>query len=231
MSADKPLGTLMVTGGTSPIGAAILRQCAHHASSLVSVSRKGASPVRGVETAAELTADFRRPDHVAIIGNWFAANGVDTLVNNAGVYHRAAASQGTWQDWLDVLSVNLIASAELSRLAVAAGCTRIVNIIDAGWHRAWPNHSIYLASKAGMVSLTRTLASEWAPQVQVNAVAPGIVTLPAASGPDPKAHLARIPAGRFGQADEIAQMVVAVLLSPTYLTGQVIAVDGGYGHR
>lgn len=229
----------MVTGGTSPIGACILQKSAPHASTLVSVSRQAGLSFdgqalmasHGLPAISELAVDLRRTEQLATIDTWFQANGIDTLVNNAGVYLRAPAAQGDWQIWLDVLSVNLIAAAEISRLAVAAGCTRIVNIVDAGWHRGWPNHSIYLASKAAMVSLTRTLAAEWAPKVQVNAVAPGIITLPGESSASPRDLLARIPAGRFGKAEEVASMVVTLLLAPDYVTGQVIAVDGGYSNR
>jgi NAD(P)-dependent dehydrogenase (short-subunit alcohol dehydrogenase family) len=137
----------------------------------------------------------------------------------------------TWLDWQDLFSVNLFATAEVTRLAVSAGCTNVVNITDAGWHRAWPNHSAYLAAKAAVVALTRSLASELAPTVRVNAVAPGIVTIPESATASPSHLLAKIPAGRLGTPEEVAEVVKSILLAPPYLTGEVIAVDGGYGHR
>lgn len=227
MSDSKPLGSVMVTGGASTLGRAIVTTLEPVASRILVTSHSRAS---GPKTA--IAADFRSPEGLAELRQWFSAGGqVDTLVNNAGRYLRRPLARMDWQDWQELFSVNLFATAEVTRLAVAAGCTNIVNLADAGWHRAWPNHSAYLAAKAGIVALTRCLAAELAPAVRVNAVAPGIITIPEGAGKAEEELLTNIPAGRLGTPEEVAEVVRSILLGPTYLTGEIVAVDGGYGRR
>jgi pteridine reductase len=227
MGTGKELGSVLLTGGSSTLGRAIAASVAPFSSNIATTSR---APVDSLGTT--IKADFRNPDGFTELYHWFAGGRtVNTLINNAGIYLRRPLADMTWQDWQELFSVNLFATAEVIRLAVSAGCTNVVNITDAGWHRAWPNHSAYLAAKAAVVALTRTLASELAPTVRVNAVAPGIVTIPESATASPTSLLARIPAGRLGSPEEVAEVVKSILLAPPYLTGEVVAVDGGYGHR
>lgn len=227
MEQSKPLGAVLVTGGSGTLGRAISAAVGPHASQVWSTSRQPDS-----DSPCTIQADFRSPAGLEELEQWFADNGkIDTLVNSAGAYLRRPLSEMLWQDWQELFSVNLFATAEVSRLAVASGCTNIVNLTDAGWHRGWPNHSAYLASKAGVVALTRALAAELAPAVRVNAIAPGIISLPTGAGKSAEELVKNIPARRLGTAVEVAEVILSVLLGARYLTGEVIAVDGGYAHR
>ncbi len=227
MSDDTKLGAVLLTGGNSPLGRAIAASLAPFSSTITRTSRSPSDSEADV-----VRADFKTPDGLAELSQWFSrGQTVNTLVNNAGIYLRRPLADMSWQDWQDLFSVNLFATAEVTRLAISAGCTNVVNVTDAGWHRAWPNHSAYLASKAGVVALTRSLASELAPRIRVNAVAPGVITIPEQTPVSPRKLLAAIPTGRLGTPEEVADVVKTILLAPPYLTGEVISVDGGYGHR
>lgn len=103
---------------------------------------------------------------------------------------------------------------------------RIVNISSLGGLRPWSRHAHYCASKAGVIMLTKALAKAFAPKITVNSVAPGVIPFG-----EPDARVSRLiaatPAGRAGTADEIADAVVYFLTASMFVTGQVIAVDGG----
>jgi len=180
-----------------------------------------------------VAADFRTEGAAAGLLDQLAQAGVDRihgLVNNAGTWLRAPLVQTTGRQWQELLAVNLVAPAECIGLAVARGCTSVVNIVDATADRGWPNRSAYGASKAALVALTRSAAVELGPAVRVNAVAPGLLTVP----PDASLSdglLRRVPAGRMGRVQEVAQVGADLLEGPDYLTGQVVAVDGGLTAR
>ena len=104
---------------------------------------------------------------------------------------------------------------------------KIVNISDVGAIKPWAEYSVYCASKAGLVAVTKAMAKELAPGVCVNSVAPGVITWPDGfTEEDKKRQLGFIPAGRTGQPSDVANAVV-FLLESDYITGQVLAVDGG----
>ena len=105
---------------------------------------------------------------------------------------------------------------------------RIINLADVGAERAWPGYIPYAISKAGVVMLTRGLAAALAPRIQVNAVGPGAVLLPEDFPRESKRRLrAKIPMGRLGHPDDVAAAVRFFATCPTYITGQVLYVDGG----
>ena len=111
---------------------------------------------------------------------------------------------------------------------IARGGGRIVNLVDAALASPRDLFAPYLASKAALVTLTQSLAREFAPHVQVNAVAPGAILPPAgASEGTAERLIARVPAGRLGTTAEIADTVMFLVTGPSYVTGQVIAVAGG----
>ncbi len=227
MTTGRTLGSVLLTGGSGTLGRAIAANLETRASKMTITTRV---PVDQGRSA--VAADFRTPEGLEGLRRWFADGAVvNTLVNNAGVYLRRPLAEMNWDSWQELFAVNLFATAEVTRLAVAAGCTNIINITDAGWHRGWPNHSAYLAAKAGIVALTRSLAAELAPAIRVNAVAPGIITIPAGAAAPTEKVLSRIPSERLGMPEEVAAVVRSILLGPRYLTGEVVAVDGGYGHR
>jgi NAD(P)-dependent dehydrogenase (short-subunit alcohol dehydrogenase family) len=159
---------------------------------------------------------------------------LDGLVNNAARFTLRDPLKITEADWDFVHSVNLKATffccQQAARIMLPAGKGRIVNMSSLGGIRAWPEHAHYCASKAGVIHMTRALAQAWAPKITVNSVAPGVIPF---GGPDDRVKrlIAKTPAGRAGTADEIADAVVFFLTASDFITGQVLAVDGGLSQK
>lgn len=161
---------------------------------------------------------------------------LDCLVNNAARFTRRDPLDVTEADWDFIHSVNLKAvffccqqAARIMKSQPERG--RIVNISSLGGIRPWPEHAHYCASKAGVIHMTRALARAWAPDIPVNSVAPGVI--PFAEKDDPRIQnlIDQTPARRAGTGDEIAEAVVYFLAASTFVTGQILAVDGGLGLR
>jgi 3-oxoacyl-[acyl-carrier protein] reductase/pteridine reductase len=156
---------------------------------------------------------------------------LDGLVNNAARFTRKDPLEITEADWDFVHSVNLKATffccQQAARYMLTHDGGKIVNISSLGGIRAWPDHAHYCASKAGVIHLTRALAQAWAPKITVNSVAPGVIPF---GEPDERVKrlIAKTPAGRAGTADEIADAVFFFLTASNFMTGQVLAVDGGW---
>jgi len=163
---------------------------------------------------------------------------LDGLVNNAARFTRKDPLEITEADWDFVHSVNLKATffccQQGAKLMLAGegghGGGKIVNISSLGGIRAWPDHAHYCASKAGVIHMTRALAQAWAPKITVNSVAPGVIPF---GEPDERVKrlISKTPAGRAGTADEIADAVVFFLTASDFMTGQVLAVDGGLSQK
>jgi pteridine reductase len=156
--------------------------------------------------------------------------GLDLLVNNSGVWARTPLGAVTPAQWDELHQINLRgAFFAAQRAAPLLRATRgaIVNIADVGALRPWRNYTPYLVSKGGVVTLTEALAKELAPEVRVNAVAPGPVLLPDGwSEEQGEAAVRTTLLGRWGSAEDVAQAVV-YLAGADYVTGVVLPVDGG----
>lgn len=157
---------------------------------------------------------------------------VDVLVNNASVFFRTPIDTVGEAEWDAVMSVNLKApyllSLALGRAMRARGAGKIVNLADIAAERPYPGYLPYSVSKAGIVALTRGLALELAPEVQVNCVAPGPVLAPIDGTPaDTEALVRRTPLGRLGAAEDVAAAVRFLLMGSDFVTGTTVVVDGG----
>jgi 3-oxoacyl-[acyl-carrier protein] reductase/pteridine reductase len=162
---------------------------------------------------------------------------LDLLVNNAAVFHSAALDHLTLDQWDLVFETNtrgpfLVAREALAHLRAAHG--RIVNIGSLGGIHAWASHAHYCASKAALHMLTQAMAKAFAPEVSVNCVAPGFIEFgqiqpeEQPSG-DARRFAARTPMRRNGTAEDVAQAVLFFASGPSFITGQILLVDGGLG--
>jgi NAD(P)-dependent dehydrogenase (short-subunit alcohol dehydrogenase family) len=159
---------------------------------------------------------------------------LDGLVNNAARFTRVNPLDISEADWDYIHSVNLKATffccQQAARLMRNSGGGRIVNISSLGGIRPWAEHVHYCASKAGVIMLTRALAKALAPDITVNSVAPGVIPFEELDGRSLK-MVEATPAARPGTADEIAAAAVFFLTATNFVTGQVLAVDGGLSLR
>ena len=159
---------------------------------------------------------------------------LDGLVNNAARFTRFHPFDITEADWDFIHSVNLKATffccQQGGKLMMKSGGGRIVNISSLGGIRPWEDHVHYCASKAGVIMMTRALAKALAPAITVNSVAPGVIPFNDINS-RMKELIDVTPAERPGTADEIADAVVFFLKASNFVTGELIAVDGGLNLR
>jgi len=246
MSRDdrtEPARVALVTGAGARIGAAIAaglhgRGCAvllHYNS-----NRDGAETLAArldalrPGSAAAVGADLSAPAEVdALAGRVRARFGrLDLLVNNASRFYPTPAGETHAWQWDDLIGSNLrgpwfLVQALLPALRAAGGS--IVNIIDVHAERPLPGHAVYSISKAGLAMMTKALAVELGPAVRVNGVSPGAILWPEREpGPAEKQSiLGRTVLGRLGDPADIASAVAYLALDAPFVTGQILAVDGG----
>ena len=229
----------VVTGGGRGLGRALVRALAGEGADVAfsyRESRRGA--LEEAEAVRRLgrrvfagPADARVPGEIAAFVDEAAAalGGLDFLVNNVGVFRRTPLDELSEEVLDEAFDVNVKAAVVASRAAAPhmrrRGSGAIVNIASLGGLRPWRAHLAYCASKAALVMATQCLALALAPQIRVNAVAPGMLDEPGA--PEPLKQ--RVPAGRFGTLAEVVETVVFLLAGSPYTTGEVIRVDGGRG--
>lgn len=157
---------------------------------------------------------------------------LDILVNNAAVFESSPLDRISLEDWDKVFETNargpfLVAREAIGALRATGG--RIVNIGSLGGLRAWAGHAHYCASKAALHMLTQAMAKAFAPQVSVNCVAPGWIELDGSSEKEAAHFAAMTPLRRNGTAEDIAEAVLYFATSSGFITGQILAVDGGLG--
>ena len=236
---------VLVTGGAKRVGAAIVR--AAHAAGARVVVHCHRSRGEADRLAAELEA--ARPGSAAVVQadlldagaleglveRAVAAYGrLDGLVNNASTFHPTPVGGVDAGAWEDLAGTNLRAPLFLSQAAAphlrqARGA--IVNIVDIHAERPLPGFLAYTVAKSGLAGLTRALAVELAPEVRVNGVSPGAILWPEGGEAFPPAERERItvqtPLRRTGTPEDIAGAVKYFLFDAPFVTGQVLAVDGG----
>jgi NAD(P)-dependent dehydrogenase (short-subunit alcohol dehydrogenase family) len=159
---------------------------------------------------------------------------IDGLVNNAGRFTTIDPLKVTESDWDFIHSVNLKAAffcaQQAAKRMIAGDGGRIVNISSLGGLRPWSKNAHYCASKAGVIMLTKALAKSFAPKVTVNSVAPGAIVFGEPNELEARL-VAKTPACRAGTAEDIADAVLFFLTTTSFITGQVIAVDGGLSQK
>ncbi len=231
---------VLVTGAAKRIGRGIAlrlhqagyRVAIHYGSSekeaRATAEECGSAPLfrANLESVEDIRRMFRQVDEQ--IGSIYG------LVNNAARFRRRDPLEVTEADWDFIHSVNLKATffccQQAALLMKKAGQGRIVNLSSLGGIRPWEMYAHYCASKAGVIMLTRALAKAFAPEISVNSVAPGVIL---SSGQEPRIEemIAATPARRSGTVEEVADAVLYFLNATNFVTGQVLAVDGGLSQR
>ena len=238
--ADK---VILVTGGARRIGAAIVTRL--HAEGARIAIHYGGSAGEATQLAARL--NDTRPDSAAtfqadlletrhlpgLVADVVAWGGqFDALVNNASTFYPTPIGEITEEHWQDLVGSNFKAPLFLTQAAAPhlqeAGGS-IVNIVDIHARRPLRDHVVYGPAKAALAMLTRSLAKDLAPEVRVNGVAPGAIMWPENGMTDEVQDriLEQVPLARAGEPADIAGCVLFLLRDAPYVTGQIIAVDGG----
>ncbi|TAK44031.1 MAG: pteridine reductase [Betaproteobacteria bacterium] len=233
----------LVTGAARRVGAAIARRL-HASGANVVVHYRGAER-EAAELEAELNA-ARKGSALRLKGDLLAPiapqalvgaalerwNRLDLLVNNASTFYATAVGEIEAAQWEELIGSNLRAPLFLAQTAaphLAATRGSIVNIVDIHAERPLKGYLLYSVAKAGLAALTRALALELAPQVRVNAVAPGAIAWPENGQFEPGEReriVATTPLRRTGTPEDIAQAVHYLATAP-FVNGHLLAVDGG----
>ncbi|MDC9714393.1 MAG: pteridine reductase [Gammaproteobacteria bacterium] len=232
--------TALITGGAQRIGAQIAKTLHAHNYNVIIHYRHSskeaqtlADELNQVRTDSATLVQAELSDTQAL---QTLANGIkqlDVLVNNASVFYPTPIQSADKNDWSKILNTNLMAPFFLSQslatmLAKNQGC--IINIVDIHAQRPLKNHAIYNISKAGVAMMTQTLAKELAPEIRVCGVAPGSILWPENAAElnteQKNKMLNKIPLNKQGTPQDIANTVL-FLANSSYITGQIINVDGG----
>ncbi len=232
----------LVTGGARRIGRAIALALAEAGADVAITYRESGGDA--ARTVTDLTAfginahdvqcDVRSEPSVRAavhsVVNRFGR--LDILVNNAAIFSSASLDSLTLEQWDAVFETNargpfLVAKEALPHLRAAHG--RIINIGSLGGQHAWAGHAHYCSSKAAVHMLTQAMAKAFAPEVSVNCVAPGWIDMDAQLSDAARRFADKTPMRRNGSPQDVAQAVVFFATGPGFVTGQILAVDGGLG--
>jgi len=235
--------TALITGGAKRLGAAIARRL-HAAGASVLIhyrdseadAAKLEAELNGVRprSAAKVKAELLAPiaPRALVSAALDAFGRLDLLVNNASTFFPVALGEIEPSHWEELVGSNVRAPLFISQQAapeLAKHEGAIVNVVDIHAERPLKGYAVYSVAKAGLAALTRSLALELAPRVRVNGVSPGAIAWPDDGQFDPAERgriLATTPLGRVGSPQDVAQAVHFLATAP-YVTGQIIAIDGG----
>jgi len=233
--------TVLVTGAAKRIGRAIALGFAELGANVAITY--GASADEAEETVRALAGfdveamavrcDLRDPEDIreAVAGVIEEFGRLDVLVNNAGIFESAALEEISPEQWDRMFDTNtrgpfLIAQAAYPHLRATQG--RIINIGSLGGIHPWATHAHYCTSKAALHMLSQTMAKAWAPEISVNCIAPGMI-VQGEVGAGYEDFARRTPMKRNGRAEDVAAAAVFFATGPHFITGQLLAVDGGLG--
>ena len=247
-TATDELKTALVTGSAKRVGAVIvetLHQAGYNVIIHCRLSRQAA------DALAE-TLNSRRPDSAKVIQGdlnietiynslieqaYQCWNRLDVLINNASSFYPTPVGSITLDDWDNLVNSNMKAPLFLAQAAapyLKQTQGSIINLVDVHGQRPMRDHPVYCAAKAGLAMITMSLAKELGPDVRVNGVAPGAILWPASDGADgdmpehtKNLILQRTALKRPGKPIDIAKTILFLVRDADYITGQIIAVDGG----
>ncbi|MDK2126310.1 pteridine reductase [Parachitinimonas caeni] len=235
----------LITGGAKRIGAAIVRELHEAGINIMLHYRSSSAEARAL--AAEL--NLKRPNSIATVQADLLNMGglpslvqqtiqhfgrLDIVVNNASSFFPTPIGEVTEESWQDLVGSNLKAplfliQAAAGELKKRQGC--VINMVDIHAERPMRHHVVYSVAKAGLVAMTRALARDLGPDVRVNAVAPGANVWPDGESVfddvSRQRIISSIPLKRVGEPIDIARTIRFLVMDAPYITGQIIAVDGG----
>lgn len=235
--------TALITGGAARIGAAITRELHQAGVDVVIHYRRSADPAQQLadelnniraDSATTVQGDLLDIDKIPEIVKRAAAfnDGLDILVNNASSFYPTPVGDVTEEQWNDLIGTNMkapffLAQATAPWLGRESGC--IINLVDVHGLRPKEGFPVYSMAKAANAMMVKSLARELGPAIRVNGVAPGIILWPEQEIGDErkKTMLSRTALKRPGDPVDIARTVRFLVLEADYITGQIIAVDGG----
>jgi pteridine reductase len=229
----------LVTGGAKRVGRAIVERLAAEGYAVAFTyltSERDAEELaarygkHAIAIRADLTDPAAAVDHILDAFSMFA-NHVEVLVNNASLYEPSALHQTDLTQMRRLMAIHYESPLLLTRALapkLRAGKGHVINMVDLLAERPWPQYLAYSASKAALANLTLGLARELAPDVTVNGIAPGVVEWPQGY-PDveKERYLKRVPLQRPGTPQDVAELVHFLVTSGSYLTGQILRLDGG----
>ena len=236
---------ILITGAAIRVGRALANEMAaagarlvlhhlhHEAEAQQALDEFTAQGIEAMTVRADVSQSDQVRDMFEAVDRRFGA--LDGLINNAAVFKRTPFPDLTEADWDYHLDINLkgvfLCCREAAKRMIPQGAGKIINIADVFGDHPWPGYLPYCVSKAGVVTLTQTLALTLARHnIQVNAIGPGTILFPDHYSPDDIAReLARVPAGRPGSPADIARTARFLLEGPDYITGVLLPVDGGAG--
>lgn len=237
----------LITGGSGRIGAQTARRLHECGMNIAIHYRSSKSQAEALQAELEskrsdsvllIQADLHDThvlaDIISKVKNRFGR--LDALINNASSFYPTPIMEMTEKQWEDLIGSNVKAPLFLCEAAIpllrnTQGC--IINLVDVHAFRPMKNHTIYSMAKAANAMMVKSLARELAPDIRVNGVAPGAIAWPEKEDGSPvdderiQSILARVPMGRKGDFDDIAKTIRFLIHDAPYITGQIIAVDGG----
>lgn len=243
MQAVTPVA--LITGAAHRLGAYTARHLHRRGWNLVIHYRSGEARANSLckelnslraESAVAVPADLSQPGEAETLGAEAISiwGRLDGLVNNASVFYPNPTAQASSEDWDQIMNTNLRAPFFLGQACLPAlkhSHGAIVNMIDIYSQRPLADHPLYCASKSALASLTLSWAKDLAPEVRVNGVSPGAILWPEGEAALDETYqqsiLARTPLARTGAPEDIASAVAFFLCDAPFVTGQILAVDGG----
>ncbi|MEO6816498.1 MAG: SDR family oxidoreductase [Edaphobacter sp.] len=240
---DKPLSgkTVLVTGGARRIGRAIALALAESGANValtyLGSQLEAEATVQSIADydvdAFAVRCDLRQPESIeqTVLSVVEELGQIDVLVNNAGLFASEALEKISVEQWDGMFATNtrapfLMAKAAHPYLRAARG--RIINIGSLGGLHPWATHGHYCTSKAALHMLSKTMAKAWAPEISVNCIAPGMIVQGEVG--EAYEHFAnKTPMQRNGTAEDVAAAALFFATAPHFITGQLLAVDGGLG--
>ncbi len=239
--------TVLITGASRGIGAAIAKRFAQEGYSLVINCRNSEQALLSLKNQLEHRYHIPVLASIGNVGDYHYVHslfeqikemygGIDIVINNAGISHIGLLTDTTIEDWDRILHINLSSAFYTSKLAIpymlSKQAGKIINISSV-WGSVGASCEVaYSASKGGLNTFTKALAKELAPSnIQVNAIACGCIDTAmnqCFSSEERQSLEDEIPAGRFGRPEEVAELTFSLATNHNYLTGQIITLDGGW---